>query len=631
MNIHFGLGEVLQVDSVIIFWPGGSLQRIRNIDVNQEISIDYSNSTPDSILSVKDYLLPDMGKSYVQRDNDQYNIDYVHQEKVLFDFNYQRTLPHKFSQSTPGIAVGDINNDGLEDFYVGGSQLYPGTFFIQQLNNTFTQESRIIDEKEHVSQEMGVLFFDADQDNDLDLYQVSGGVLGQKDEEIYVDRLYFNDGQGYFSYRAGSLPDIRISGSCVKAADFDNDGDLDLFTGGRVMPGEYPYPVSSKLLINEGGVFQDGTNELCPDLHDMGLVSDALWTDFNDDQLIDLVVVGEWMPITFFKNTGKDLKNISKSIRLEPSTGWWNSIVGADIDNDGDTDYITGNIGLNTIYKGTEDAPLQIYASDFDKNGIMDPVIVALSSDEHFEPQPFPIHTRDDMIMQLSYIRSRIPTYQGYGKATVNDIFTSEELEAAYYKEGNNFRTVLIINEGKERFAIKELPIEAQFAPVFGILPSDINEDGNIDILMAGNDYSIEPMSGRIDAFNGLLMLGDGKGSFTVVKHRKSGFVVKGDAKGLVRLYDNNDNEMYLVSQNKDSLLVFSRQLENGVIKVSAQAQWAKISLKNGAVRKHEFHYGSSYLSQSSRSLSLSPEIAGIRIYDIKGEILEEKTFVNQK
>ena len=624
MTIHFGLGPHLNADSIVVFWPGGKIEKIYNAKANQLLEIDIKNSEFTSV-TLGDYLLPDLGEPLMRRVNEDYQLDHIHQEKVLFDFNYQRTIPHKFSQSTPGIAVGDINNDGLEDFYIGGNGQYPGTFYLQRPDGKFRPENRIIQGQDLIGKDMGLLLFDVDNDEDLDLYLVKGGIQRQKGDEIYSDRVYLNDGKGYFTYQKEVLPELYISGSCVKAADFDADGDLDLFVGGRVIPGEYPYPADSKILKHEGGQYLDISQDVLPDLNGLGLVNDALWTDFNNDRLIDLIVVGEWMPVTFFKNTGTGFKNITESLDLQPITGWWNSINGADSDNDGDMDYILGNLGLNTIFKGTEEGPLKMYAGDFDRNGVVDPVIAALSSDEYFQSQYFPIHTRDDMTMQLSFIRNRIPTYRGYGRATIENIFTAEELDSAYYREGDNFQTLILLNDGRGHFSIKELPFQAQFAPVFGILPADINGDGNIDLLLAGNDYSIEPMSGRIDAFNGLILTGDGNCNFEVVERRKAGFNVKGDAKGIVKLYNGEGDELYLVSQNKDSLLLFRKTADHSVLSVPSNAAWAEITLKNGARRRHEFYYGSSYLSQSSRSLTLSPEISKVKVFDFAGEVLIEE------
>ena len=624
MTMHFGLGDHMLVDSIIVFWPGGDIEKIYDVEVNRNLSIDFRNSESTSS-TLKDYLLPDPGESLLVRVDKDYTLNHIHEEKVLFDFNYQRTIPHKFSQSTPGIAVGDIDNDGLEDFYTGGNGQYPGTFYLQKPDGKFSAEERIIDGKDQIDKDMGILFLDIDNDGDLDLYIVKGGIQRQEGDEIYDDKVYLNDGNGYFTHQEDILPDLRLSGSCVKASDFDADGDLDLFVGGRVIPGKYPYPADSKLLKNVEGKYQDVTEEELPELTGIGLVNDALWTDFNNDRLTDLIVVGEWMPITFFRNTGSGFKNITESIGLDPVTGWWNSINGADIDNDGDIDYILGNLGLNTIFKGTAEAPLKIYAADFDLNGVIDPVIATLSSDEYFQPQYFPVHTRDDMVMQLSFIRNRIPTYKGYGRSTIDDIFTTEELEGAYYKEADNFRTLILLNEGNERFEIKELPVEVQFAPIFGILPADINNDGNIDLLFTGNDYAIEPMSGRIDAFNGLVLTGNGNGDFEVIKLRKAGFKVPGDAKGLARIFDADGNELYLVTQNKDSVLLFSKTAEHSFLKVPDDAQWVEISMKNGSKRKHEVYYGSSYLSQSSRALAITQEMIGLRIFNSSGQVISEQ------
>ncbi len=624
MTMHFGLGNYSLVDSIIVFWPGGNMERLFNVEANQNLNIDYANSGIPSV-TLREYLLPEPGEPLLIKANKDYMIDHIHQEKVLFDFNYQRTIPHKFSQSTPGIAVGDINNDGLEDFYIGGNGEFPGKFYLQKPDGTFSADQRIIHGQNHVGKDMGILFLDIDNDQDLDLYVVKGGVQRKEGDEIYADKVYINDGNGYFTHQENILPDIHISGSCVKASDFDGDGDPDLFVGGRVIPGKYPFPTDSKLLRNDNGRYLDVTEAEIPDLTGLGLVNDALWTDFNNDHLTDLIVIGEWMPVTFFKNTGNGFKNITGSMELGPNTGWWNSINGADIDNDGDIDYILGNLGLNTLFKGTAEAPLKMYAGDFDLNGIIDPVLASLTSDEYFQPQYFPVHTRDDMIMQLSFIRSRIPTYKGYGRATVNDIFTEEELDSAYYREGDNFRSLILLNKGNEEFKIRELPMQVQFAPVFGILPADINNDGNIDLLFAGNDFSIEPMSGRIDAFNGLVLAGDGNGDFEVIEQRKAGFHVPGDAKGLAKIFDVDGNELYLVTQNKDSLLVFAKNNKQTILKVPVYAHWAEITLKDGRKRKHEFYQGSSFLSQSSGSLTLTSEMRHIKIFNSVGQVISDQ------
>ncbi|MCK5704900.1 MAG: VCBS repeat-containing protein, partial [Cyclobacteriaceae bacterium] len=532
------------------------------------------------------------------------------------------------SQYTPGIAIADIDQDGLEDMYIGGNGLFPGSFLIQDKMGNFNKENRIILNDELLAKDMGILFFDADGDKDDDLYVVSGGIEKPVNDVFYTDRLYFNDGLGLFSYNKSALPDLRKSGSCVKAADFDKDGDLDLFVGTRSKPGEYPFSEPSHILLNDHGIFSDATNEICPGLNTPEMVTDAIWTDFDNDQWIDLIVVGEWMDIKFYKNTDGKLIDVSKTALPFSSSGWWNCIAGCDIDDDGDTDYICGNLGTNSIFKGTNEYPLTIYAKDFDLNGIVDPIIVKYGKDEHFEMQPFPIYTRDDLLTQVAILRQRVSTYRDFGRATITELFTPDELEESYKREGSHFESSILINNGNGKFQLNPLPVEAQMAPVFGIVTQDFNLDGFTDLLLVGNDYSLELMTGRIDASNGQLLLGKGDGNFKALKPYESGFIVKGDAKGIVSLFNHSENQVILTTQNKDSLITHSYLIENNNKIIDPKdASWAHIKLKNGRTRKHEFYYGSSYLSQSSRKMIVLDYYKEIVLHQQNTETTISKNF----
>ncbi len=333
-------------------------------------------------------------------------------------------MPHKFSENGPGIAVGDVNGNGLEDFFIGGAAGYPGKLYLQVNEGQFVGKDITGNKPE---EDMGALFFDADNDGDFDLYVVSGGSNYDLSSPNYQDRLYLNDGKGNFTLTPNALPRMITSGSCVIASDYDQDGDLDLFIGGRIVPSQYPMPAKSYILRNNGGKFEDVTSQVAPELHEIGLVTGALWTDFDNDGRIDLIIVGEWMPVAFFKNTDDGFKNITSSTGLQHSNGWWNSIAAGDFDEDGDIDYVVGNLGLNSIYKASESYPVQVYAKDYDKNGSMDPIMT------HFiDGVEYPVHPRDNLIEQIAYMRGRFPRYEIYGKATMKEVLGEAELNEAY-------------------------------------------------------------------------------------------------------------------------------------------------------------------------------------------------------
>jgi hypothetical protein len=369
--------------------------------------------------------------------------------------------------------------------------------------------------------------------------------------------------------------------------------------------------------MNNDGEFTDQTSIVCQDLLDPAMVTDAIWTDFNNDQWIDLITVAEWMNIRIYQNNNGILKNVNDSALKKNLAGWWNCIAGADIDNDGDTDYICGNLGLNTIFQGTDNYPLMIWAKDFDLNGIIDPIIVKYNKDENYQLQPYPLTTRDGLMTQVATLRKRVSTYRAFGQSTIFDLFTEEELAGSYQKNANFLQSAVLINDGSGKFEIMELPQEAQFAPIYGIVSQDFNVDGYLDLLLVGNDHSIEYMSGRIDAFNGLCLIGNGDGSFNALKPYESGFSVTGDAKGLVHLINESGKQLLLASQNKDSLVF---HLMNSTTRVQiidpGNARWAELKLPGNKIRKHEFYHGTSFISQASRKLIIPAYVESVELKD---------------
>jgi hypothetical protein len=469
---------------------------------------------------------------------------------------------------------------------------------------------------------MGSLFFDADGDGDLDLYVVSGSYELSPNQPSGQDILYFNDGKGHFTPRYANLPKMFSNGSCVRAADFDGDGDLDLFVGGRVVSGAYPMPPQSYLLENHSGSFFDVTRKWCPELRHIGMVTDALWSDFDGDGKPDLLLAGEWMAPTFLRNTGATLQNVTEATGIgENHVGWWNSLVAGDFDNDGDIDYIAGNLGLNSGYKATPQEPMYCYAKDLDDNGLVDAMVFCYMRAEDGSRKPFPMTAKDDMVNQMISIRKKYPTYKAYGLATMDDLYGPKERENALSFHATDMASSYIENLGGGRFAIRPLPAAAQFAPVYGMATGDMDGDGKPDLLLAGNDYGMDPYSGRHDASMGLYLKGDGHGSFTPFTIAASGFYLRGDAKGLARLHTARDEDMYIATRNQDSLAAFaattapsSRWLALRSTDFSAELQFA-----DGHRQHTEFYYGSTYLSQSSRQFPIPAGVTGIIISDFAG------------
>ena len=394
-------------------------------------------------------------------------IEYKHEENEFNDFNYESLLQHKLSNEGPGIAMGDINEDGLEDAFVGGAYHQAGSFFIQQKNGKF--KTRKFSTEDDASEDMGCLLFDADDDNDLDLYVVSGGNEYSKDHQRYQDRLYKNDGTGNFLKDKDALPSTVSSGSCVVAADYDQDGDLDLFVGGRSVPREYPTSPRSYLLQNEGGKFIDVTEKIAPELKNVGMVTGALWTDADNDNKLDLMLVGEWMPITLFKNESGKFKNTTANVGLKDTDGLWKSLVSADFDNDGDMDYVAGNLGLNSPFFASTQEPMTVSYADFDNNGSIDPIIAYYENGISY---PFP--SLDMMTQRMPSLKKKILYYRTYAAATTESLLKmtgKTEYDVLYCK---TLQTTFIENLGNGNFKIKPLPLEAQIAPVYGMLAERI-------------------------------------------------------------------------------------------------------------------------------------------------------------
>jgi enediyne biosynthesis protein E4 len=622
--IHFGLGKNTNVDSLKIEWPDGTRQTEYNIKVNQTITLDFTHAQGsfEKNFFQSQQKTQDKNPEKIFTDfTGSRGLNYQHNEVDFVDFKVQPLLPYMFSKNGPGIAVGDVNGDGLEDFFIGGTAASNGSFFFQNTDGSFSPHSL---PKKSLSDDMGVLLFDADNDNDLDLYIVGGGSESPAASDAYQDCFFQNDGKGNFKYMSNALPDTKASGSCIVACDYDHDGDLDLFVGGRVSPGSYPMPPGSYVLRNEGVQaggnvkFIDATHEICPQLSNIGMVSSALWSDYDNDGWNDLVLAGEFMPITIIKNDKG--KKFNPPFIIDHSQGWWNSMVAGDFDNDGDIDYVAGNLGLNSRHKASPDKPLCIYAKDYDKNGLTDPVMCYFVDGKNYI---YP--TRDEMIRQISSMRGRFPSYKDYASVTFEESFRSEEIADAYVVKSECFESSYFENKGNGKFERKTLPVEAQFAPIFGMLISDYNGDGNPDVLMAGNAYGTEASTGRYDAMTGLLLAGDGKGNFQPVKSSVTGFKADGDVKSLAEIVSSNGTDIILVGNNDGKMQAYQfKQKQSISIPIKNTEVYAIIKKKNGQSYKQEFYYGSNYLSHTSRKLNVSKDVVSVIIFDNRGNKREQ-------
>ncbi len=544
--LNFGLGDDDELEKLEIIWPDGQMQTINNIEVNQMITLDYKDSKPANVIPKKQLgLFTDI--------TEKTHINYKHQENVFDDFKKETLLPHKMSNFGPGLAVGDVNGDGLDDFYVGGAKGFSGVLYLQKEDLTFAKFSRKTWIEDASFEDIGAAFFDADNDGDLDLYVVSGGNEFEEGSKELQDRIYQNDGSGNFVKAINSLPQNFNSGSVVKPFDYDGDGDLDLFVGGRLVPGKYPFPASSSLLRNESSngkiVFKDVTKELIPELEGLGMVTDAEWVDVTGDQIKDLVVVGEWTSVQVYKNNTDGFENITEVSGLSNQTGWWFSIASEDMDNDGDMDLVAGNLGLNYKYKASSEAPFEVYSTDFDENGTLDIVLSYYDLGKNY-----PLRGRSCSSTQMPFIKKKFPTYNDFGSATLIDVY-GDALNSSLSYGANTFATTYFENLGDGTFKATPLANEAQFSSVNDILLDDINNDGHKDILIAGNLYASEIETPRNDAGFGLLLTGNGNGEFTPISATESGLYIKGDTKNMnfIKL-DNPTKKGILIAKNNNYL-----------------------------------------------------------------------------
>lgn len=540
---HFGLGDQSEIDKVSIQWSDGKVTHIENPEINRTHTVNYKSSSLDS--KPEENKKPIFAEVNISEDE-----PILHKENEFDDFSREILLPHKQSQNGPYLVKGDVNGDNLEDFFIGGASGFEGKLYLQQTDQKFKLSPSQPWSTDKQSEDLGCLLFDADNDNDLDLYVVSGGNEFEIGDKRYKDRLYINDGTGQFTKDEGALPDFRISGQAVAAEDIDGDGDLDLFVGGRLIPGKYPAPEDSYLLINENGKFSDATSEFAPELRQLGMVTDALFTDFDKDGDKDLIVVGEWMPVQVFENDGTYFSDQTEKLQLSDTRAWWWSIESGDFDNDGDDDYVIGNLGRNTKFKASKEKPFMVYGNDFDNNGTNDVVLA-----NYYGKDIVPVRGRECSSEQMPFIAEKFPTFEGFAKADVQSIFSSEKLESAISYEVYSFESIILINNNTS-FESKPLSPIAQISPLRDFEILDVNDDGHLDILGVGNMYGTEVETIRYDAGIGACLIGDGKGNFKALNNQESGFFAPHDSRSIVSLRSDNQ-KLILVGNNNEKLQAF--------------------------------------------------------------------------
>lgn len=536
--LHTGLPSV-KIDSVVIRWPDGNTETLLNLKVNTNNVIAYGkNKYLNSTAETKPVFSPS-----------SVSFPFIDAEPELNDFKSQPLMPNMISYSGPRTAKADINNDGMDDIFVCGAQGQAGHLFIQQANGNFVENPQPEFAKDALPEDTDALFFDADNDGDLDLYVVSGGYNFNIDDKDLQDRLYIND-NGKFIKTSHSLPAETVSGSCVRVADIDKDGDLDIFVGSRVIPGRYPESPLSLLLINDGkGIFTNAPASMRAALDSLGMVTDAAWIDIDNDGSKDLIVCGEWMKLYLFSNKNGKLIDISDQVFPDNLKGWWNRLHLADMDGDGDMDLVAGNWGQNSSIKVSAAEPAIMYYSDFDNNGSVDPLICY-----YIQGKSYPMASRDEMTDQIVSLRQKFPTYDSYANTTIENILSAEQLKSAKQLSVNCFETTYFENNNGI-FKAKKIPLQANFFPVYAITTGDFNRDGKQDILLAGNTDHARIKIGKIDAGYGTLLKGDGKGNFEYMPQLKSGLSVGGCTRDLITIKTKTGDRVIFTVNNQPAVI----------------------------------------------------------------------------
>jgi hypothetical protein len=534
---HFGLGTTSRVDSLVVIWPDRRYQTLTNVTADQFITVSQADARSQPPPPIRPSAHPPIFSDIT----DRVPINYKHRENMFFDFGREPLMPHLLSTEGPALAIGDVNGDGRDDIYVGGAKWQPGALFLQDATGRFQALAEPALRADSLNEDVDAALFDADGDGDLDLYVVSGGNEFWEGAPLH-DRLYLNDGRGNFSRTA--LPDFVHNGSCVaRGGDF-------LFVGSRVVARQYGVTPRSYLLENDGhGHFRDVTVEKAPGLDSVGMVSRATWVDYDGDGKLDLIVVGEWMPVRVFHQENGKFVDRTTEAGFAGTNGWWTSIQATDLNGDGRPDLVLGNLGLNSFIRASPAEPARLYVADFFNTGKL---LQILTSYRH--GVSYPLVGRDELVQAVPSLRKEYPTYQSFGASRIQDFIPGKALRKARVLEADTFGSAVAMNRGEGTFELHALPIEAQFAPIYASLAGDFDGDGKTDVVVAGNFYGVTPREGRYDASYGLFLHGDGSGGFTAVNMEQSGLAIDGQVRRLAFLTSAKYGRLIVAAKNNDSM-----------------------------------------------------------------------------
>ncbi|HUF65234.1 MAG TPA: VCBS repeat-containing protein [Gemmatimonadaceae bacterium] len=544
-RLHFGLGTATVIDTLTVIWPDQRYQVLTNVAVDRVLTLAQSDAAGTYARSETP-----PSQQLFSMDAGSGGIDFRHRENVFFDFNREPLMPHLLSTEGPALAVGDVNGDGLDDVYVGGAKWQAGAMYLQQPDGTFRASVQSAFQADSISEDVNAILFDANGNGHLDLYVVSGGNEFWGDQEPLRDRLYLNDGRGTFSRVRDALPDFFENGSAVTAGDFNGDGHLDLFVGSRVVAREYGSSPRSRLLQNDGtGRFVDVTAEKAPSLSRVGMVTSAAWGDLDGDGLLELVVVGEWMPVTVFRQENGRFVDRTANAGLAGTNGWWNTVLIADLTGDGRGDLVLGNLGLNSYIRASRDEPAQLHIAEFARNGAIQQLLTFYKNGVSY-----PVAGRDEILRLNPQLRSRYPSYASFGAARLDDIFPAADLKAARVLNAYTFASAVAVNDGTGRFTLQPLPPEAQFFPVYAAIADDFDGDGRTDLLLAGNFHGVTPTFGWYDAGFGIVLRGRGDGRFDAIDMEHSGLVLGGQVRRVARIAGARGSRALVAARNDSTV-----------------------------------------------------------------------------